>query len=112
MVQDISSNKIALPRAIPLKLEFVSAIDLHAFGDARILANCAAVYAVVYQPNITKKKLLVSKSRISKKDVITPRLELVSAHMGSNLISNVLSALTAENIRSVVGWTDSTLALC
>ena len=47
-VQDISSNKIVLRRAIPLKLEFVTAIDLHVFGDASILANCATVYAVLY----------------------------------------------------------------
>ena len=72
-VQDISSNKIALPWAIPLKLESVIAIDLYVFGDVSILANCAAVYAVVYQPSITNKGLLVSNSRISKKDVTIPR---------------------------------------
>ena len=73
-------------------------IDLHVFGDASILANCAAVYAVVYQPNITKKGLLVSKYLISKKDVTIPRLELVSMHMGSNLVFNVLSVLKTYNI--------------
>ena len=67
-------------------------------GDASILANCAAVYAVVYQPNITKKGLLVSKYLISKKDVTIPRLELVSMHMGSNLVFNVLSVLKTYNI--------------
>ena len=50
--QDISSNKIALPRGIPLKLESVTVIDLHVFGDVSILANCAIVYAIVYQPSI------------------------------------------------------------
>ena len=29
--------------------------------------------------------------------------------MGSNLVSNVLSAMKTKNIRSVVGWTDSTV---
>ena len=111
-IQDFGSNKIALPRAILLKLESVTAIGLHLFGDARILANCAAVYALVYQPSITNKGLLISKSRISKKDVTIPRLELVSAHMGSNLVSNVLPTMKTENIRSVVGWTDSTVVLC
>ena len=38
----MSSNKIVLPRAIPLKLESVTAIDLHVFRDASILANCGA----------------------------------------------------------------------
>ena len=32
--------------------------------------------------------------------------------MGSNFVSNVLSALKTENIRSVVSWTDSTAVLC
>ena len=82
----------------------MTAIDLHVFGDASILANCAEVYAVVYQPSITNNGLLVSKSRISKKDVTIPRLEIVvSTHMGSNLVSNVLSVLKTENIRLVVG---------
>ena len=77
--------------------------DLHVFGEANILANCAAFYAVVYQPSITNKGLLVSKSRISKKNITIPRLELVSVLMGSNLVSNVLSALKNQNIRLVVG---------
>ena len=57
----MSSNKIVLPRAIPFKLKFVT--DLRQFGDA----NCAAVNAVVNHPSITNKRLLVSKTRISKK---------------------------------------------
>ena len=32
-------------------------------------------------------------------------------HMGSNLVSYVLSALKNENIRSAVGWTDCTVVL-
>ena len=82
------------------------------FEDASILVNCAAVYTAVEQPSITDKGLLVSKSGISKKDVIIPKLEPVSAHMDSNLVFNVLSALKTENIRLVVGWTDSTVVLC
>ena len=86
--------------------------DLHVFGDASILGNCAAVYAVVYQPSVTNKGLLVSKFLISKKDITIPRLEIVSTHMSSKLVSNVLSALKTENMRSVVGWTDNTVVLC
>ena len=65
-------------------------IDLNRFGDGGSIANCAncaAVYAVVYQPSITNKGSLVSKSQISKKDVTIPRFALVSAHMDSNLVS-------------------------
>ena len=77
-----SINKIELPRAIRLRLESVTSIGLYLFGDASILANCAAVYAVVYQPSVTNKGLLVSKPRLSKEDVIIARLELVSAQCG------------------------------
>ena len=105
-VQDICTNKTEIPWAIPLKLECVTAIDLHVFDDGSILANCVAVYAVVNQPSIISKGLLVSKTRLSKNDLTIPRLELVSAHMVSNLVTNVMSALQRENIRSVVGWTD------
>ena len=65
-VQNISSNKKVLPRAKLLKLESVTPIDLHVFGDASILANCAAVYALVYQPSITNKGLLASLEYLRK----------------------------------------------
>ena len=104
-------NKTILPQAIPIKLESMSAIDLHVFGNASILTN-SVDFAVVYQPSITNKGLLVSKSRMVKKDVTIPRLELVSVHMDSILVSNVLSALKTENIRSLVEWTDSIVVIC
>ena len=67
--------------------------------------------AVVHQPSVTIHGLFVSKSRISKKNLNIPRLELVSASMASNLIENAKAALKRSNIRSVTGWTDSTLVL-
>ena len=56
-------------------------VDLHAFCDASMVANCTVVYAVVHQPSVTNQGLVVSKSRISKKNLTIPRLELVSVHM-------------------------------
>ena len=88
------------------------AVDLQVFRYSSFLSICAAVNAVVYEPSITNKGLLVNKSQIFKKDVTIPRLELISAYMGSNLVSIVLSALKTEDIRSVVGWADSTVVLC
>ena len=78
------------------------------FADASIVANCAAVYAVVYQPNSVSQGLVTSKSQISKQNIAIPRLELISTHMGANLVQNVKSALESQNVRSVTGWTDST----
>ena len=89
----------------------MTAIDLHVFADASIPSHCTAVYAVVDQPSITNKGLLVSKSRISEKYVTTQGPELVSTHIGSNLVSNVFPALKTEKIRSLIGWIDSTVVL-
>ena len=54
-LHDVSSNKILLPQAIPLRLEPVTAIDLQVLGDASIIANCTAVYAIFYQSSIIKR---------------------------------------------------------
>ena len=40
-----------------------------------------------------------------------PRLELIAAHMATNLAANIREALPSQNIRSVTCWTDSTVVL-
>ena len=102
-----SSLKNEIPRSVVLNKESITTVDLNVFVDASIVASCAVFYAVVHQPSVTNQGLVHSKSRISKKNLIIPRLELVSAHMASNLIENVKAALNRSNIRSVTGWTDS-----
>ena len=52
--------KIELPRSIPLAQDSITAIDLHVFADASIVANFAVVYAVVYQPNSLSQGLVTS----------------------------------------------------
>ena len=94
-----------------MNIESVTSLDLHVFGDASVLANCAAVYAVITQPNSINQGLVTSKSRISKKNLTIPRLELVSAHMSANLVTNVKLAIQNQNVKSVTGWTDSTVVL-
>ena len=63
------------------------------------------------QPSAISQGLVASKSRISKRDLTITRLELVSAHVACNLTLNVKSALKHQNVRSVTGWTDSTVVL-
>ena len=65
-VRDINSVKTELPRSITLARDSTTATDLHVFADASIVANCAAVYAVVYQRNSVSQGLITGKSRISK----------------------------------------------
>ena len=55
--------------------------------------------------------LLAAKSRLAKKGLTIPRLELVSAHMAANLVENVKKALQVQPVRSVHGWLDCTVAL-
>ena len=39
------------------------------------------------------------------------RLELIAAHMATNLAANITEALPSQNIGSVTCWTDSTVVL-
>ena len=107
-----SSFKNEIPRSVALNKESTAAVDLHVFGDAGIVvASCAVVYAKIHQPSVTNQGLVFSKSCISKKNLTIPRLELVSAYMTSNLIEDVKAVLKRCNIRSITGWTDSTVFL-
>ena len=104
-------NKIEVPRAIPRYRMEVEFIDLHAFADASKEGTSAVVYAVVTQSSGVSKGLVCSKSRLAKKSLTIPRLELVAAHMASNLIHNTSDALSRFPIRKLVAWSDSTVAL-
>ena len=83
-MRDPWSVKNEIPRLVALNKESITAIDINVVGDASIVVSSAVV-----QLSITNQKLFVSKSCISKKNFIIARLELVSAHMASNLIENV-----------------------
>ena len=86
-------------------------VDLRVFGDASVLGRCAAAYVVVSQPSSVNQGLIASKSRLSKRDITIPRLELIGAHMATNLAAIIKEALPSQNIRSVTCWTDSTVIL-
>ena len=101
-------TKVKIPRSIPLKQESVKMIDSHVFGDAGVLGCCAVAYAVVYQTSSVNQVLIARKSRLPKRDMTVPRLELIGAHMTTNLAAN-RETLASQNIRSVTCWTDSTV---
>lgn len=104
-------ERVSVKRTIALFGEAIDSIQLHAFGDASSKGVCAAVYAVVSQESGTSQGLITSKSRLSKKNLTIPRLELVAGHMAVNLAVNVRNAL--QNGDPVVHcWLDSTVALC
>ena len=78
---------------------------LHAFGDTSGSGISAAVYAVITQASGVSKGLIAAKSRLTKKNLTIPRLELVAAHMTANLVDNVRTALEGYPIKSVHGCT-------
>ena len=94
-------TKIEIPRSVPLKQESVTRVDLHVFGDASALGCCAAAYVVVYQSLSVNQGLIASKSRLSKRDLTILSLELIAAHMATNLATNIKEALPSQTFKSV-----------
>ena len=69
------------------------------------------MYAVVHQESGMHQSLLAATARLAKKGLTKPRSELISAHMVASLVENVRSTLEGYVVRSVYGWTDSTVVL-
>ena len=90
----------------------IQEVTLHAFGDASTRGVSAAVYAVVRQERETTQALVCAKSRLAKRNLTIPRLELVAGHMAINLATNVQAALNTYPVQLPVHcWLDSTVAL-
>jgi hypothetical protein len=104
-------SKISTARTLAKHQEDIDSIELHTFGDASIRGVSSVVYAVVRQASGVTQGLVAAKSRLAKQGLTIPRLELVSAHMAVNLVSNVREALDGFPVMSSHGWLDSTVAL-
>ena len=100
-----------VPRPIVHYREKVQEVELHSFGDASISGVGAAVYAVVRQESGTTQRLVAAKGRLAKQNLTIPRLELVGAHMATNLLINVRNAYDNLPSPMLYGWLDSTVAL-
>ena len=104
-------NCVAVPRALTTQREAIKEIELHTFGDASGKGVCAALYAIVKQNGSTNVGLVAARARLAKQDLTIPRLELVSAHMATNLLMNVRQALSGMPVMGSYGWLDSMVAL-
>ena len=104
-------KNVKVPRSLVGNSSEVKAIELHLFADASNLACSAVTIAVIEQSSGTVKRLLTSKSRISKKNTSIPRIELVAAHMAANMAKNIHNALHRLPIKSMVIWVDSMVVL-
>lgn len=104
-------KEFKITRSIPLRQSDITAVELHGFADASEQGCSAVVYALVRQGSYVNQQILVAKSRLSKRDLTIPRLELVGSHMLSNLLSNTAKALESLSIVLKQAWTDSTVCL-
>ena len=86
-------KNVTVPRTIAKNMTKADAVHLHVFTDASNLAWCAAAIAVVEHSSAVVKRLLTSKSRISKQYTSIARLELICGQMAPNLAKNIHSAL-------------------
>lgn len=89
------TENFTVPRALSPYHQPILSLTLHAFGDASAKGVSAAVYAVVHQEQGLTQQLICAKSRLAKKNLTIPRLELVAGHMAVNLITNVQAALSS-----------------
>ena len=102
--------KIEIPRSISIR-ETITNIDIHLFSDASINGVCTVAYAVIYQPNKISQGLITSKSRLAKRNLTIPRLELIAAQMSANLSQNTKTAFNNQNVRNFYAWSGSTVLL-
>ncbi|XP_028404021.1 uncharacterized protein LOC114526636 [Dendronephthya gigantea] len=109
--EQVLPSQVTVPRSLAKSEEPIESIELHAFGDASGIGVSAAVYAIVRQPSSVSSGLVTAKSRLAKKGLTIPRLELVSGHMATNLVHNVKQSLEGFPVQRVLGWLDSTVAL-
>ena len=101
----------SVPRLIVDHREPVEELELGVFGDASTQGVGAAVYSIVRQQSGSAQRLVAGKGRLAKQGLTVPRLELVSAHMATNLVTNVSNALEGLPKPKIYGWLDSMVAL-
>ena len=103
-------ESFTVPRALTPHQQPITQITLHGFGDTSSTGISCAVYAVVHQEQGITQQLVCAKSRLAKRDLTIPRLELIAGHMAVNLVTNVQAAIGTYPSATHC-WLDSTVAL-
>ena len=104
-------QQVNVPRSLAAYKQPIQYIQLHGFGDASGDGVGETAFAVVSQESGVTQRLVAAKARLAKKGLTIPRLELVAAHMVSNLLTNVKEALNGFPVTDICGWTDSLVVL-
>lgn len=89
--------------------------QIHIFTDASEMATSCALY-LRFAPSSTENKgqvhLIIAKSKVAPlKKVSLPRLELVAANMGMELLRRHATTLEHYEVNKVFAWTDSSIVL-
>ena len=107
------TKEISVSRGLHPWINDVLEFSLHGFGDAGAKAYCAVIYLVSKTKDGISSMMVCAKTRIAPlKALSIPRLELMSARILVNLMSNVVNALGAQlEISSCRYWLDSQTAL-
>ena len=100
-------RNVKVPRSLIKDIKKVKAVHLHTFADASNKACATVTIAVIEHETGRVMGLLTSKSRIAKRNTSIARLELVSGHMGANLVKNLCQALKHLPISSITVWMDN-----
>ena len=102
---------MSVPRSVARGVGLAEGVHLHVFADARNTAGSAVTVAVVEGATGVVKRLLTSKSRISKRTTSIARLELVSGQMAANIVRNLHNTMKRWPIVSMTVGIDSMVAL-
>ena len=78
--EEETPSEYTVPGSITSCQEEIKSVVLHAFSDASMTGVGTAVYLVVHQPSGSYQQLVPAKTRLAKKSLTIPRLELVGAH--------------------------------
>ena len=111
MWQQSLLKQIAVRRPLADHRETIQEIQLQGFGDASGYGVGAVEYAVEKQEFEITQRLLAAKTRLAKQGLTIPHLELISAHMVTNLLVTVKVALEGMPVTGLNGWLDSTVKL-
>ena len=84
---------VKIPKSLNRENTTVEGVNIHQFAEASSLACSTAAVAVINQGTMDVKGLLASKSRISKRNTLIARLELISGDMTANLPKNLCQSL-------------------
>ena len=78
------------------------------FSDASLTEVFTVTYAIVNQQNKFSQNFITTKSRLARKNLSIPRLELIATHLSENLTENVKTCLNKLSVRKICAWSDST----